>query len=371
MKRDMENLDLRDAFPGMPEACRDALLQTVRSVKEEEPVKRTAIRTILIAAAIIIATTAVAFAAGNLIFGWVDYYGEEYNVRVPESAQYVMAKSEEKTFTLGPVVFTVKEQYCDPYTALASTEVHLQDGEKGVLCCLEVDDRVGEYAEFLNVSPETTYLDAASQLGCPLYRIWATLEMPEDVSIGQSMYDASYYEGSGLTFFSMALLNGEAAGDSLDCPLELTIMKIDPHKPETIQERYTETEILTMPLQIPSESVVYKLNEDYSAFGLTLTGARAELTPAGLYLISDFLAPEGMSLDDYNELGLLYPWLYSADGERYGGGLNLTFYEVTDNWPQLTIMSMFSMDSIPDTMLFVLEDGSDDYASMPRITLTK
>ena len=52
MKRDMDNLNLRDAFRPMPEETRNALMSAARSVKEDEPVKKATFRTVLIAACI-------------------------------------------------------------------------------------------------------------------------------------------------------------------------------------------------------------------------------------------------------------------------------------------------------------------------------
>ena len=40
MKRDLEHLDLKQAFHPVPEACRRALMDAARSVGEEKPVKR-------------------------------------------------------------------------------------------------------------------------------------------------------------------------------------------------------------------------------------------------------------------------------------------------------------------------------------------
>ena len=87
MKRDFDNLNLQDAFPSMPDECRNALMTAARSVKEEEPVKRITVRTRLIAACIIIATAAIAMAAGQ-IFGWNDFFAAVYGrTRGPQAAQ--------------------------------------------------------------------------------------------------------------------------------------------------------------------------------------------------------------------------------------------------------------------------------------------
>ena len=55
MKRDLEHLDLKQAFHPVPEACRRALMDAARSVREEKPVKRVSYRAALIAAVILLA----------------------------------------------------------------------------------------------------------------------------------------------------------------------------------------------------------------------------------------------------------------------------------------------------------------------------
>ena len=72
MKRDLEHLDLKQAFHPVPEACRRALMDAARSVREEKPVKRVSYRAALIAAVILLAAMAVAYAAVRL--GWIEYF---------------------------------------------------------------------------------------------------------------------------------------------------------------------------------------------------------------------------------------------------------------------------------------------------------
>ena len=84
MKRDMENLNLQDAFKPTPDKCRDALMTAARSVREEEPVRRITVRAVLITACIILATMAIAIAATKTL-GWGDFfeifYGDTERVR--------------------------------------------------------------------------------------------------------------------------------------------------------------------------------------------------------------------------------------------------------------------------------------------------
>ena len=131
MKRDMDNLNLRDAFRPMPEESRDALMSTARSVKEDEPVKKAAFRTVLIAACVIVATMAVAMAAGQ-IFGWNDFFKKDYGADIPKTAQEIMATCEPVSWQEGDVVFTVRERYSDSRLAMISVEARLADGVKGI-----------------------------------------------------------------------------------------------------------------------------------------------------------------------------------------------------------------------------------------------
>ena len=92
MKRDLEHLDLKQAFHPVPEACRRALMDAARSVREEKPVKRVSYRAALIAAVILLAAMAVAYAAVRL--GWIDYYDQQYGIAVPRAAQEALEASQ-------------------------------------------------------------------------------------------------------------------------------------------------------------------------------------------------------------------------------------------------------------------------------------
>ena len=77
MKRETDPLKLRNAFEPMPDGCYNALMKAARSVKEERTVKRAALRTIAIAACIILAAMAAAVAAGSIsrkASGWAMSY---------------------------------------------------------------------------------------------------------------------------------------------------------------------------------------------------------------------------------------------------------------------------------------------------------
>lgn len=329
-------------------------------------VKRKISATVILVAALL-TITVVALAAGSLIFGWVDFYKDGYNVDVPDAARQVMTNTDQDTITLGPVTFTVREKYCDPWTALTSTVVTLNDDSNALLTGEDPFDPIGAngengkaVAQRLGVDPMTTWAEAAKKLNLKLYSVRARLEVPEELSYGEIMGDVMFNEDGSITYFCMPLLNGTAKGESVDCQIHLRVLEVNVDDPENQPEAQRITQQIRIPLQMPSETHTYEVTQEYPSAGLTLTGVRAELTPAGIYLFAELTARDGMTLDDFAENGQWAPVLYSAEGERYGGGLNLSVYEDTEHWPQLTLMRLHSMDSIPDTMIFVLENDNEE-----------
>ena len=350
--------------------------RVLANAKGEEPVVKKLSATVIIVIALL-AITAVALAAGSLIFGWVDFYKGWYNVDVPDAARQIMTNTDQDTVTLGPVTFTVREKYCDPWTALASTVVTPNDGTKALLTSDDPFDPIranGENgiaaAQRLGVDPALTWAEAARQLDLPLYSVRAVLEVPEELNEDGWMEDMMFNEDGSVTCFCMPLLNGTASGDHVNGQLFLRVQEVNVDDPENQPEALSTRCPIRIALQLPSETQTYEVHQEYPAAGLTLTSVRAELTPAGVYLFANLTAREGLTRDDYAESGQWIPVLYSADGKRYGGGLNLTVYENMDNWPQLMLMRLHSMDSIPDTMIFALEDDNGSL-QVPQVILNK
>ena len=383
MKSDQEIMDsiraaIDDCTRGIEEAP-SLHYQIARKAKGEEPMVKKISTTVVLVAALL-AITVVALAAGSLIFGWVDFYKDGYNVDVPDAARQIMTNNDQDITTLGPVTFTVREKYIDPWTALTSTVVTLNNSSNALLTGEDPFDAIGAngengkaVAQRLGVDPMTTWAEAAKKLNLTLYSVSAELEVPEELSGGEVMGDVMFNEDGSVTYFCMPLLNGRAKGDSVDCQIYLRVFEVSVDDPENQPDAQTVTQPIRIPLQIPSETHTYEVTQEYPAAGLTLTGIRAELTPAGVYLFAELTARDGMTRDDFAENGQWVPVLYSADGKRYGGGLNLTVYEDTENWPQLTLMRLHSMDSIPDTMIFVLEhDIEEPEASLDtKVVLNK
>ena len=238
MKHNMENLNLRDSFKPTPDKCRDALMSAACSVKEKEPVRRIPIMAVLLAVCIIVAATAMAVAATSRL-GWTDFFDVFYGQTdaVPMEAQQIMDSTVEQTFILGPVSFTVQSLYTDGKEAWASTLITIADGSKALLCddyspeaCLGSNGENGEaLARQLGLEPETTWLNAARQLNCPLYWAHATLHSREPYDFGGGMMDSLYDDQGNLVFFSMKeLYMPGGCPDPLPMELWLKVYEIDP-----------------------------------------------------------------------------------------------------------------------------------------------
>ena len=359
MKRDHDTINLRAAFPAMPEACHDALMNAARSVKEEEPVRKASFRAVLIAAIIIVATMAMAVAASGF-FGWTDFFANYGADILPETAQRIMGESRNThEFTLGNVTFTTRELYCDGYIAMAATEVAATDGS---LVAMEPWDPIGangdngkQAAARLGVDPKTTWIEAAKQLGKKLYRVRAILEVPEELMSDGGMEDPLYIE-NGLTYFSMAFMNGKAQGEKVNATLYLDVTEIDLATEEEINKG-TARQAIDIFLEAPMEQLTYTPAEAFAPNGYTLTGVRATLMPAGLYIYADFTAPADSDPNAVYDLwGNETPCWLDAEGNRYPTGANLSSYLNVENHPNLVYEDMLPLGEMPETLILQVND---------------
>ena len=358
MKRETENLNLRDAFRPMPEQCRGALMTAARSVKEEEPVKRITFRAVLIAACIILATTAIAVAAGK-IFGWNDFFDIFYgDTRVPTAAQEILAATEEKSFELGPMTFKVEQVFSDRHTALASLRVSMTDGSRALMTMSgQAGDPIcgngenGEkFAESLGVDPFTTWTEAAKKLNCPLFIVRGLLDLEPQYWGGEEMEDVLYDPDGSLVYYSMQMLDSGTVGEEIPMRFYLSVAEVDPETGEE-KEALTDQPELTVKVAQAMDTVTWTLPEPYTVNGLTMNEVRGELTPAGLYLFTDFTADENAEQDD-----IRCPVWQDAEGKEYSFGLNLSYDLSYDDWPKVSMMGLISVDSIPEKLTMSMKD---------------
>ena len=126
--RDMDQLNLRDAFGGMPAEMRDALMRTARSVKEEEPVKKRISAALVLAIALGLAVIGTAYALFSSQVA--DFFGLHWNAELGERLQQGKIAQIGESVTVGDVVFTLDEiVYKDRalYGVGTARPVHPQD----------------------------------------------------------------------------------------------------------------------------------------------------------------------------------------------------------------------------------------------------
>lgn len=359
MKRNLDELDIRSAFAQEPKACHDALMNAAFSVKEEKTVKKASFRVALVVALIIVATMTVAVAAGNLL-GFADFFGGQYGTTVPETAQRVMNEEWNKhEFALGEVVFTTQELFCDGHIAMASTVISMPDGSDALICA-EPYDAVGatgengeQAAKRLGVEPGMTWIEAAKKLNRKLYAVRAILEVPAEIDSGCAMEDFLYNEDGSVTYFSMPELNGKATGETVDMQMFLRVAEIDLNA-ETETTVLKERKPLSIFLEAPIEEHVYACNGDFIADGYKLESIKAELSGAGLYLYSTFIAPDGVTEADVYERD--FPLWLDLEEKALPSGINLSASVDTQNLPKITYMQMLSVNAIPEKMIMQVPD---------------
>ena len=359
MKRDMKEIDLQNAFWPMTDECHDKLTTALSGLREEKPVKRFTARTVLIAACIIVALMAVAYAAGRIL-GWTDLYSEFYNITVPDEAQQIMKDNGETSYVLGPATFTIGGLYCDGHMATVSANVQLAEGTKGLLCG-ESMDRMDEnedgikLAKKLGVDPELSWSGAAKQLNLPLYSVRLALELPDGV-LADCMESYMVNEDGSLTYFTMGAFADTFKEEKLDCQVYMRVEEVT-DLPDDCDETISEYKDISIPLGKPLKTAEYAVPEDvivgYDDY--RLDAVRAELMPGGLYLIAALTDPDedkepvAAKADAWNlasDLSFLDP-----DGEPYEYGLSLSGGMVgIDSWPQVEVNQMVPLTEIPETI---------------------
>ena len=365
MKRDMENLNLRNAFKPTPDKCHNALMTAARSVKEEEPVKRATIRTILIAACIILATMAIAVAATNS-FGWKDFFEINYGDTgtIPEAALEIMNSTEEQTFTLGPVTCTVTSLFADPHIAMLSTRVTVTDGSPALICLYSEwgcpiggNCNNGEaVAEKYGLDPEMNWLDAARKLNLPLYSVDARLSIDDAFIGGEGMFDCTYDNDGRYMEFSMQELNSANVEKTLPARMFIEFCEVDLATGEPKDELYDHVD-LPIPVTSSEKMVSYQPAEDYVAFGMHLDSVHAEKTAAGLYLSVELTAQVGSEPNRALRFQL-YPAWFNENGEEYPDGMDYSFGFNMDEWPLVRMNGMIAADNIPDKIWLQLVDDN-------------
>lgn len=355
--REIDLSHLKDAFPPMPEDCRDALLTAARSVREEQPMKRASVRTALIVAALIIVTMAAAIAATQL--GWVDFYGHYDNVRVPKAAQEALNATAHDTYQVGPITFTVNQLLADGHIAISAVEARTTDGSEALCGVDDIFDPIGASGDtallkHFHLSGDTTWVDAAKQLNVPLYGIRALLEISEEYSDGGAMEDPLWNEDGSIVYFNMPATNKEAVKDSLPATLYLAVRRYDPETGEEV-EKWVDRKEITIPVGGVLKSKTYLPAGDAKLSGFTFQSVTAEQTCAGAYLTLNLTADEGITEDALYQL-IDAMTLLDGAGQPLPGGMNLSIDLNALAWPTATIEYLCGVDALPESIQLKTKD---------------
>lgn len=249
MKRTENDLHFDKAELPMPKDCYDALMNAARSVKEEEPMKRASFRAVLIAAIILIATTAAAFAAQQL--GWIEFLFKQYDIAVPQTAEEALNASQSVVCEVGPLTFTYKQLLTDKRTLLSAADVRTTDGTEALLVddsnfyeAVDADSDV--VLEKYQLASGTTWVEAAKQLNLPLYGVRALAESDQAADAGEAMEAAMWNEDGSIVYLNQSMLDKHAVEDELPVTLYMAVHVYDPETDAINTNAYTERQTVTL-----------------------------------------------------------------------------------------------------------------------------
>lgn len=354
MKQKMKGREgnLRSAFPEMPQECYDALMRTVRSVKEEDPMKKLTLRTALIVTALIVATMAVALAASQL--GLKDLLGDSNQYYLPEKAQTVLSETPQKTFDLGPVSITLRETLADGRLVYMNTQAAAKEKKALVMDWTQEMDEVisSEDAKYLGVQEGLTFQEAAQAADVPLYmvRSYLSLENP-DCLTGEEMAD--YVRGEDGVVLSVNMLQTfpDQVGDTLKGSINLTVTQLDAATGNPMADNaWKLEEAIEIPVNGVTAEKTYACPDGMMAGAYTLESISAQQTAAGVYLTATLKAGEAALQDEvwalYDQLQLL-----DENGQTIPDGISFTGSLVDEAWPTVTLERMVGLDALPQSLM--------------------
>jgi hypothetical protein len=358
--RNMDDLNLKDAFAPMPETCHTALMDAARSVKEEKEMVRTTLRVALIAAAIIVATMVVAFAATQL--GLIDLFNNTYDVPLPESAQTVLSATEQKTYSVGPLAITLRETLADGHIAYITTQAKTADGSSALIQMGNgsISDRIPDSeAVRLNVPSGTSFKDAATLANIPLYFVSSYLTIDNHYMDGDEMQDIVWDADGSALLVDMLRTRPDAVPKPLVGSLTLRVRQMDPAASSFAEGKDWQTsENISIPVNGVTAEKTYTPDGGALLAGYTVQSIKAVKTCAGAYLTVSLTAGEGISRKD---VWSFYEMLdfKNAQGQSFPQGINLSAGLDNKHWPEATLEIMVSIDALPDAIQMTYkQDGS-------------
>ena len=371
--RNMDELNLKDAFAPMPEPCRAALQSAVRSIKEEKEMKRASSRVALIVAAILVVTMVAALAATQL--GLTGFFSHFYNITLPDSAKTVLNATEQKTYSVGPLTITLRETLADGRIVYVTTQAKTADGTKALIqaSCNDIFDRIPDSeAARLNVPVHTSFLDAAKQANIPLYMVSSYLTIDEKYYLtsdgkymgGEEMQASYWAEDGSVLLVDMLQPYPGTVPETLPGTVTLRVHQIDSAASSYDMISFAEgkdwriEEEISIPVNGVTAEKTYTAEGSALLAGYTLQSVKAEKTCAGAYLTATLTAGSDASREDVWELYDMVKFR-DAQGQAFPLGISLSGSLNDEGWPTVTYEIMISIDALPDAMLMVcMKDGS-------------
>lgn len=364
MKHDMDKLNLRSAFGPEPEDCHAALMAAARSVKEEKKTMRQGVRTLAMAAILVLCMTAVAFAAGQA--GLREWLEQFMGVTPPQTAQQVLTATEKTTYEVGPLTMTVSETLADGRLAYLTVNAASKNNALVYDASGDPYDPVGtERANALNdpdIQAETPLALAAQKSGLPLYSVMAWLQLEEGLSDGTEMMDALCQEDGSVLLIDMLTTNPDMVGETLHVDIYLRVKQLDPVTMETIGDAWQTVEQRSLTVYGVTDTRDYQPQGDGALNdGVTIIGAKAELTCAGAYVTIQARLADDLTYSDAEGAGLLYTELLDGAGNAFPEGISLSGAVTLVESGLVQIEQMIGVDTLPESITITapLVDGKN------------
>ncbi len=293
--------------------------------ERKEKVKKKVSMGLVLALVLMMATAAIALAATQL--GWLDYLSEDYGVPVPAAMQDELKASQGIACQVGPLTFTYEQLLTDGHIALSAAHVRTTDGTEALIAADSdlqepMDQRAcKDICEKYDLAPGTTWVQAAEQLGLPLYGVRALVESEQ--ATGEAMEAAMWQEDGSIVYLNQIALEAETQALAL-------YMAVHTYENGEVQvNAYRESETVAVPVLPVLEA------RSYQGEGVR---AQAKRYATGAYFTLTFDEP----VDAYALT------LCDAQGEELPWGVNLSgTRQISDTQAEM----MASVDALPDGLM--------------------
>ena len=348
--------ELKTMFGETPDSFRLAVQRAVDK-KEAQPMKkRMTVRAILIAAVIIVATMAVAYAVGTGM-GLTDFLGIFHeNVQVPSGVKQVLDSTVQQHWQVGPLTLTLKQSIADGHFVCLVTSAAPTDGTQAV-CITNSAEADYPFEDSHRVertwgmAADATPQQVAREKGLKLYRVSARMDGLECSEIEM---EACIYDDDGmLNYVDQAITRPAEVGEELRLDMFLRVEELDVDTLEVKQGcdwSLTPMPEVVVPVQKAIATRTYVPQEEGKIGSFTLNKVVAEQMQTGVYVTAYLTMDDANARPDelYNNETLVYT---DMQGNPFPGGMSLSGNFNMDHLPQVEETDMLGLDSLPEEML--------------------